>query len=196
MPPVPRETRARLERYADLVLAENKRQNLIASSTEAEFWNRHIEDSLQLLDLAPASSQFWLDIGSGAGLPGLVIALASDHRVVLVEPRRRRAEFLARCCSELGLEQVVVEQRRVETLRISAEVISARAVASLDRLFDWAAMIGSADALMILPRGANAVSELDTARIAWHGDFDLVPSRTAPDSGIVLAQHVRRRIAQ
>ena len=140
--------------------------------------------------------QLWLDIGSGAGLPGLVIALASAHRVILVEPRRRRAEFLARCCDQLGLSEVVVEPRRVETLRVRADVVSARAVASLDTLFGWTETIGSSDALMILPRGANAVSELDAARIAWHGDFDLAPSMTAPGSGIVLARHVRRRNAQ
>jgi 16S rRNA (guanine527-N7)-methyltransferase len=196
MPPVPRETRERLERYAELVLAENARQNLIAASTEADIWNRHILDSLQLLDLAPSAPQLWLDIGSGAGLPGVVIALASAHRVILVEPRRRRAEFLARCCEQLGLDEVVIEQCRVETLHISADVVSARAVASLDTLFGWAATIGSRDALMILPRGANAVSELDAARIAWHGDFELAPSMTAPGSGIVLARHVRRRNAQ
>lgn len=196
MPSVPRETRERLQRYARLVLEENARQNLIAASTTADFWTRHIVDSLQLLDHVPATPQRWLDIGSGAGLPGLVVALASAHRVTLVEPRRRRAEFLARCCEELGLAEVVIEQRRVETLRISADVVSARAVASLDTLFAWAERIGSGDALMILPRGVSAVSELDAARGAWHGDFDLVPSVTAPGSGIVLARHVRRRNAQ
>jgi 16S rRNA (guanine527-N7)-methyltransferase len=193
---VPRETRERLEHYARLVIAENDRQNLIAASTIPDFWQRHVVDSLQLLDHAPGDSRLWLDIGSGAGLPGLVVAIASGHRMILVEPRRRRAEFLMRCCEQLGLADVVVEQRRVETLQVSADVVSARAVASLDTLFGWATQIGSADALMVLPRGANAVSELDAARGAWHGDFDLVPSATAPDSGIVLAQHVRRRSAQ
>jgi 16S rRNA (guanine527-N7)-methyltransferase len=194
--PVPRETQERLERFGQLVLAENERQNLIAASTTADFWNRHILDSLQLLDHAPRSRQLWLDIGSGAGLPGIVVAIASDHHVVLVEPRRRRAEFLAYCCEQLGLADVVVEQKRVEQLRIAADVVSARAVASLDRLFGWAERIGSAEALMILPRGMNAVSELEAARAAWHGDFELVPSVTAPGSGIVLAKHVRRRKSQ
>jgi len=194
--PVPRETHERLELFAQLVLAENERQNLIAASTAADFWTRHILDSLQLLDHAPPAPGVWLDIGSGAGLPGIVIAVASDHRVTLVEPRRKRAEFLMRCCGQLGLANVAVEQRRVEKLRIAADVISARAVASLEILFGWADEIGSADARMILPRGMNAVSELDAARAAWHGDFELVPSVTAPGSGIVLAQHVRRRKAQ
>ncbi len=194
--PVPRETREHLERFSQLVLAENERQNLIGASTAADFWTRHILDSLQLLDHAPNSSQLWLDIGSGAGLPGIVVAIASAHRVVLVEPRRKRAEFLAHCCEQLGLADVVVEQRRVEKLHIAADVISARAVASLDTLFGWAEQIGSGDALMILPRGLKAVSELDAARAAWHGAFDLAPSATAPGSGIVLARHVRRRTAQ
>jgi len=194
--PVPRETQERLERFAQLVLAENGRQNLIAASTVAEFWTRHILDSLQLLDHAPERPGRWLDIGSGAGLPGVVIAIASAYRVTLVEPRRRRAEFLVTCCDTLGLTEVTVEQRRVEKLHLSADVVSARAVASLDTLFDWAVQIGSADAQMIFPRGANAVSELEAARTAWHGDFELAPSVTAPGSGIVLAQHVRRRKAQ
>ena len=196
MRPVPRETRERLERFAQLVLAENERQNLVAASTAADFWNRHILDSLQLLDHAPAEWGLWLDIGSGAGLPGIVIAIMSPHRVQLVEPRRKRAEFLSFCGDQLGLTNIVVEQRRVETLRIAADIVSARAVASLDTLFGWVEKIGSADARMILPRGANAVSELEAARAAWHGDFELVPSTTAPGSGIVLAQHVRRRKAQ
>ena len=196
MRPVPRETQERLERFAQLVLAENERQNLIAASTMTAFWTRHILDSLQLLDHAPERPGLWLDIGSGAGLPGVVVAIASPYRVVLVEPRRRRAEFLVTCCTALGLADVTVEQRRVEKLRISADVISARAVASLETLFDWSVQIGSADARMIFPRGANAVSELEAARTAWHGEFELVPSVTAPGSGIVLAQHVRRRKAQ
>jgi 16S rRNA (guanine527-N7)-methyltransferase len=196
MRPVPRETQKRLEQFAELVLAENERQNLIAASTAEAFWTRHILDSLQLLDHAPERPGLWLDIGSGAGLPGMVIALASAHRLVLVEPRRKRAEFLVRCCEALGLTNVAVEQRRVEKLSIVADVLSARAVGSLDTLFGWAVEIGSADARMILPRGANALSELEAARTAWHGDFKLVPSVTAPGSGIVLAQHVRRRKAQ
>lgn len=195
MRPVPRETHERLERFAQLVLAENERQNLIAVSTAGDFWTRHILDSLQLLDHAPPRPGLWLDIGSGAGLPGIVIAVASDHHVTLVEPRRKRAEFLARCREHLGLTNVAVEQRRVEKLRIAADVVSARAVASLGTLFGWADGIGSADALMILPRGMNAVSELEAARAAWHGEFSLVPSVTAPGSGIVLARHVRRREA-
>jgi 16S rRNA (guanine527-N7)-methyltransferase len=194
--PVPRETQDRLEQFAQLVLAENARQNLIAASTVADFWNRHILDSLQLLDHAPKHPVLWLDIGSGAGLPGIVIAIASAHRLVLVEPRRKRAEFLAHCCEQLGLTDVAIEQRRVEKLHIAADVISARAVASLESLFGWAEQIGSGDSRLILPRGANALSELEAARTAWHGDFELVPSVTAPGSGIVLAQHVRRRKAQ
>jgi len=196
MHPVPRETRERLECFGQMVLAENQRQNLVSASTVAEFWTRHILDSLQLLDHAPRRAGLWLDIGSGAGLPGIVIAIASPHRVVMVEPRRRRAEFLAECCQALGLKGASVEQRRVEQLRISADIVSARAVASLDTLFGWIEQIGSAGARMIFPRGANAVSELEAARMAWHGDFDLVPSVTAPGSGIVLAQHVRRRKTQ
>ncbi len=197
MPPVPRETRERLEHFGQLVMAENERQNLIAASTCSGF----LEPAYSRLapadrPCAGARLSFGSTSASGAGLPGIVVAIASDHRVVLVEPRRRRAEFLIDCCAQLGLAGVIVEQKRVERLRISADVVSARAVAALDTLFGWAEQIGSADALMILPRGMNALSELEAARTAWHGAFDLAPSATAPGSGIVLARHVRRRTAQ
>ena len=104
---VPRETFDRLERFADLLRAESTRQNLISASTLASLWERHIVDGAQLVRFEPKPGATWVDIGSGAGLPGIVIAALVSGRVTLVEPRRLRAEFLRGVVAELGLNERV-----------------------------------------------------------------------------------------
>ena len=110
---VSRETLATLERFAEILIAENQVQNLISKSTEADLWTRHLADAAQLIGYAPEGAS-WIDIGSGAGLPGLVIAMLTDAPVTLVEPRRLRAEFLARAVEVLGLGNVTVMQTKGE----------------------------------------------------------------------------------
>ena len=115
----------RLARFAALVVAENAAQNLIAPSTIDHIWARHVLDSLQLLALAPEGH--WLDIGTGGGFPGLAIAIASERSVTLVEPRKRRARFLADCVDQLGLaDRVTVVAARIASVDVEADVISAR----------------------------------------------------------------------
>lgn len=187
---VSRETQAKLEGYAAMVIDENARQNLIARSTVADFATRHMADSLQLLALAPAGG-VWLDIGSGAGLPGIPVAIVSGAHVVLVEPRRRRAEFLAKIVVDLGID-AEVQACRVEALATRrVDVITARAVASLDALFAMGVRFSHAGTVWLLPKGRSAQSELASARGRWQGEFRTVASATDPDSRIVIAQHVR-----
>ena len=123
----------RLERFAAMVAEENTRQNLIAPSTLATVWSRHMVDSLQLVDLAPADGA-WLDIGTGGGFPGLVVACVRDTAVHLVEPRRKRATFLEHAADTLGLPHVRVHAAKVESVDARASVVSARAVASIPAL--------------------------------------------------------------
>jgi 16S rRNA (guanine527-N7)-methyltransferase len=188
---VSRETSEKLEAYAALLIAENKAQNLIARSTEDDLWNRHFADAAQLLHWVPAGS--WLDIGSGAGLPGLVIAILSDSFVSLVEPRRLRADFLRRAVETLALtSRAEVLQCKVEAVRHAPfDVITARAVASLPRLFAMAAHLSHKGTTWVLPKGRSAKSELDEARRTWQGSFRLEPSRTDPDAQILVATGVR-----
>jgi len=113
---VSRETAEKLDGYAALLLEENARQNLISKSSVSDLWSRHIVDSLQLLDHAPANAR-WLDIGSGPGLPGMVLAIAGVREITLVEPRRLRTDFLERCCSALQLTNVKVITGKVELRR-------------------------------------------------------------------------------
>ena len=189
---VSRETSAKLEQFAELLIAENQVQNLISKSTEADLWGRHFADAAQLLAFAPADAS-WIDIGSGAGLPGLVIAILTGAPVTLVEPRRLRAEFLARSAEALGLHQLIILQAKGEAVpRARYGVITARAVASIDRLFAMTAHLSHGGTIWVLPKGRSAKSELDEARKSWQGAFRLEPSRTDPDARILIASGVRR----
>ncbi|WP_338502125.1 16S rRNA (guanine(527)-N(7))-methyltransferase RsmG [Sphingomonas kaistensis] len=189
---VSRETSDKLEAFADLLLGENSRQNLISRRTEEEIRVRHIDDSLQLLEHAPVDA-YWLDIGSGPGLPGLVLAIAGVRHITLVEPRRLRTEFLEHCRETLALQNVTVITGKVENVVGHFDVVTARAVATLDKLFAMASPLIAPTGRWVLPKGRSAEMELAEARTTWQGDFELKPSRTDPDARILVAQRVRRR---
>ena len=189
---VPRETFNQLQRFARLLVEENGRQNLIAANSVSDLWNRHILDGAQLLGLAEGEG-CWCDIGSGPGLPGMVIAILGGRPITLNEPRRLRADFLRHAVRELGLTDVTVAECKVELLGGKFDFITARAVARLDKLFGMACHLAHSETKWVLPKGERAQSELDEAKEAWQGSFRLVPSLTHPASAIVVAGHVQRR---
>ena len=189
---VPRETFQRLQRFAALLKEENERQNVIAPNSVGELWTRHILDGAQLMGLAEREGR-WLDIGSGPGLPGLVIAVLGGRPMTLNEPRKLRAEFLRRAIADLGLGDVEIAECKAERLNGKFDLITARAVARLDKLFGMACHLAHSETKWVLPKGESAQSELDEARATWQGSFRLVPSRTHPASAIVIAEHVERR---
>jgi 16S rRNA (guanine527-N7)-methyltransferase len=183
-----------MAQLAALVRDEATRQNLIAPSTLGEIWARHIVDSAQLLPFADASPGTWLDIGTGAGFPGLVVAALSDRPMWLVEPRKRRADFLAACCEALGVtSRVTVVTGKVERVDMQAAVISARAVASLWELFGAAQHCSTWNTLWLLPKGRGAREEIASAQQSWHGAFHVEHSVTDPESLIVIAKAVPPR---
>jgi 16S rRNA (guanine527-N7)-methyltransferase len=191
---VPRETIERLERFAELLAEENERQNLVSRASLAELWSRHFADSAQLARFAPAAAT-WLDLGSGAGFPGLIVPLVHPAAVTLVESRKLRCDFLRRAAAELAVEErVEVLCSRLEIVPTrSFDAISARAFAPLDRLFALAGRFSTEETIWVLPKGRNAKSELDAALSSWQGDFRLEPSLTDPEAGIIVASRVRRR---
>ena len=189
---VSRETLERLDQFACLLINETQRQNLIAPNSVAELWTRHILDGAQLLGLGEREGS-WLDIGSGPGLPGLVIAILGGRPMMLNEPRKLRADFLRRAVTQLGLSDVNIAECKVERLGGKYDIITARAVARLDKLFGLAWHLAHSETKWVLPKGESAQSELDEARETWQGSFRLVPSRTHPASAIVVAEHVQRR---
>ncbi|GGE87064.1 16S rRNA (guanine(527)-N(7))-methyltransferase RsmG [Sphingomonas prati] len=183
-----------LAAYADLVRDEATRQNLVSAASLDAFQTRHIDDSAQLLDLAPPGGR-WLDIGSGAGLPGIVLAILGAE-VRLVESRRLRAEFLAHCIETLGLkDRATLHAGRIETMETERfDRITARAYAPLPKLLDSAVRFSDRNTVWILPKGRTASSELDTVRGTWQGEFRVVPSRTDADAAIVVATNVRQNV--
>lgn len=190
---VPRETFDRLSEFVRFLLMEAEGQNLIAASSFDTLWARHIVDSAQLLLHVPRGSGSWLDIGSGAGFPGLVIGALSGHAVTLVEPRQKRAAFLKRGAELLGIQSTaeIVQQKLEAMTSRSFSVISARAVAPLPRLLPLAHRFSSLDTIWLLPKGRSADKELESVASSWHGDFTKVPSLTDPSASIVVATKVR-----
>ena len=187
---VSRETR--LTAFVDLLRDEATRQNLVSPATLDEIWARHIVDSAQLLDHADATG-LWLDIGSGAGLPGIMLAILRDGPVELVEPRKLRTAFLQHCVDTIGLTNVTIHTDKVERTKGRAAVITARAVGSLDTLFRIARHRADRSTCWVLPKGRNAQSEVEDAQLWWQGSFHVEPSVTAPDSLIIVAKEVRPR---
>ena len=188
---VSRETVEKLERYEQMVRAETAHHNLVANSTLEDFWSRHVLDSAQLLRFAAPGSS-WADIGSGAGLPGIVIACVSGDPVKLIEPRRLRADFLQRVVDDLKLN-ATVHRGKAETARGTFDVITARAVASLTRLLDISHHLSTGKTLLLFPKGKSAESELAAARQTWQALFHVERSVVDADSDIILARNVRRK---
>jgi 16S rRNA (guanine527-N7)-methyltransferase len=185
---------ARMTELARLVIDEAGRQNLIAPSTLDAIWARHIVDSAQLIALASEAEGDWLDIGTGAGFPGLVVAALTERRTILVEPRKRRVEFLQAAADSLSIaHHVEVIAGKVEAINEPVAVISARAVAQLSALFGSAVQCSRRKTLWILPKGRTAREEVAVAEQTWHGVFHVEHSITDPESLIVLAKGVSRR---
>lgn len=178
----------RLERLVGLLIEENGRQNLVSAASLDHVWQRHIADSAQLLPHVPRETSLpWLDLGTGAGFPGLVIAaLRPDMPVVMVESRNRRVEWLERARIELGLENATVCGSRLELVDpFSASVISARAFAPLDRLVALSARFSTSDTLWLLPKGRSAGQELEMLR-GWVHTFHVEQSLTDAEAGVIV----------
>jgi 16S rRNA (guanine527-N7)-methyltransferase len=194
---VPRGTMEKLDRYVALLTEWQRRFNLVGPSTLPVVWDRHIRDSAQLLALPPSEyrAKAWLDIGSGAGFPGLVLAALGVSRVHLVESIAKKAGFLEAVSEALELTAVVsVENCRIESLpAFPAGVITARACASLTQLFDWGLRFAARSTIWLLPKGASVADELVEAGRRFRFQHELVPSLTDERGRIVVAKGVTRR---
>lgn len=189
---VDRVTIARLDQFAAMLLEENQRQNLISRSSESEIWVRHLVDAAQLLIVPRETRKMsaWLDLGTGAGFPGVVIALCRPDIIThLVDSRRLRAEWLSRVAQELGLTNTIVHHSRVEALpALCVDAISARAFAPLEKLLRISARFSTPDTLWLLPKGAGAAQELAELPRQWNHMFHVEQSITDPGAGIIVGR--------
>lgn len=190
--PVSRETFGKLEAYVALLREESRRQNLISASSLGSVWERHIFDSAQLVRFEPRPGASWCDLGSGAGLPGIVIACLVSGPVTLVEPRKLRAEFLHNAVESLRLS-ARVEARKAQHVTGAFDVIVARAVAPLARLLEISLHLSTGKTVWALPRGRGGPAELAEARRTWQGAFHVERSVSDPDSYILVGTGVRAK---
>lgn len=189
---VSRETLDRLEIYVELLLKWSPRINLIAKSTMPEVWDRHIADSLQLLDITRGRSGHYADLGSGGGLPGLVVAIAHAefdmdlNRITLVESDRRKATFLRTVLRETGVQASVIPERIEAIDPLGADILSARALASLDHLMGFCDRHLAKSGIAVFPKGINWQSELTEAQKTF--SFSCEAHRSKTQEGAVILE--------
>jgi 16S rRNA (guanine527-N7)-methyltransferase len=194
---VSRETLAALEALQSLVQRWNPAVNLVSKASLPRLWDRHIVDSAQLFSLCPPKAERWVDLGSGGGFPGLVLAiLARDAglalRMTLVESDARKATFLRQAAQSLALA-VTVENKRIESLpNLDSDVVSARALAPLPQLLGYATDLLRPNGVAIFPKGARHADEIESARTQWTFDAESRPSMSDPDAAILIIRNIQR----
>ena len=190
---VSRETLNALSVFASLVKKWSPKINLIAPGTLPQIWSRHISDSAQLLSLAPETAQTWVDLGSGGGFPGLIIAvMRPDLQVTLVESDQRKATFLRTASRETGAGAKVISKRIEQLEPMEADVVSARALASLEKLIEFAELHAAPDGTAIFPKGARHKTELAEAQKTWSFTYSSHPSLTDPEAAILKIGEIAR----
>lgn len=187
---VSRETFLRLKEYEKLLFKWNAKINLVSRSTLDNFWNRHVLDSAQFLSSVSEKAGKWVDLGSGGGLPGLVVAILSDeiepvNKLFLVEADVRKAVFLKTVCRELGLKVEVYNNRIEELPPMSANIVSARALAPLKTLCLYAKNHLEKDGVAVFAKGENWKAELVEAQKKWIFSYEAVKS-TLHEGSVVL----------
>lgn len=187
---VSRETAARLDLYVAELTRWQRVKNLVGPDTLAEVWTRHIADALQLLALAP-DARSWIDLGSGAGIPGLILAIAGSERemfhVKLVESNARKCAFLTETARRTQAP-AQVQNARIEAVigqSVGTDIVCARALASLDQLLAWSEPLLTSGTVALFPKGRDASAELTEASQRWNLEFDSIPSRTDPQARIL-----------
>lgn len=199
---VPRETALRLDRYVEELRRWQTVKNLVGPGTMEQIWSRHLLDSAQLLRHAPADARVWADLGSGAGLPGLVLAiLLRDRpgaRVHLVESNGRKCAFLrhaARVCDvPATIHPVRIDDSLPERIG-SVDIVTARALAPLPQLLDWCSGLWRKGAIGLFLKGQDVEKELTEASKSWRFSADLIPSLTEPKARIVRIHSATRLAA-
>lgn len=193
---VSRETTEKLNYFHDTLKKWTSKINLISKSSSLEIWERHIWDSAQLVPLA-GDADNWVDIGSGGGLPGLIVAIISqetypERTVTLVESDQRKSAFLGSVIRDLGLRGRVITQRVEDIDSLQADVLSARALAGLDKLLQYSQRHLSKTGTAFFPKGMSWEKEVQTARESWSFSLKAHKSNTNPEAAILEVKEIER----
>lgn len=194
---VSRETIERLKIYESLLLKWNPAINLVGQSTISQVWIRHFLDSAQLWNLRPKNTKTWLDLGSGGGFPGLIVAiLAVEYdpslSVTLVESDARKASFLLKVSQETGITPKIAIERAEKLPPAAADVISARALAPVSKIFEYVTRLSNDNTICLLSKGENHESELTAARKNWKFELQKIPSITDVNGVILKIERIVR----
>jgi 16S rRNA (guanine527-N7)-methyltransferase len=189
---VSRETRQRLDDFVDLLIRWSPAINLIGDADRPAIWARHVADSLQLLPLLRGRPPPAIDLGSGAGFPGLVLAITSGHHFHLIEADQRKAAFLSDA-ARVTAAPVSIHVQRIETVYLPpVATVTVRALAPLPKLLALAKPFLQPDGVLLCLKGRNAKQELTAARAQWHMHVTAIPSRTDATGSILQISEIRR----
>lgn len=191
---VSRETLMRLQRYAALLERWNRSINLVGRGTIDDLWRRHMLDSAQLLPLIPDRAASLVDLGSGAGFPGLVLAICGVQNVHLVEASRKKCTFLHEAARETGAPVVIHNGRAEEIESFQADIVTARALAPLPKLLHMADHFTKKHSILLFLKGKHVDQELTDAVKEWNMTADQIPSRTDPDASILRLEAITRAL--
>jgi 16S rRNA (guanine527-N7)-methyltransferase len=194
---VSRETFLTLQAFESLVRRWTPAINLVSKRSLQDLWSRHIVDSAQIFQYCPPTAKLWADFGSGGGFPGIVVAVLAktslpELRVTLVESDLRKATFLRQSVQALSLSADVLSQRVEAIPPLSADVVSARALAPLSEILALADGHLSAHGIAIFPKGARYAEEIADARKAWSFDVDVLPSLSDSEAAILVIRNIHR----
>ena len=192
-------SRETMDRFVEIVAALrlwSKRFNLVSPASRSEIWSRHILDSVQLFTLAPNTAKHWLDLGSGAGFPGMVLAIMllerPEAQMVLVEANGKKAAFLQHCARITGAPVSVLQQRIENTALAAQDVITARAVTDLSGLLELSRPFVGKDTVLLFPKGKNVEDELTQAHKQWDIKVEVLPSMTDKYAKILKIKEIHR----
>lgn len=191
---VSRETLARLERYAELLEKWNRRINLVGRGTIDDLWRRHMLDSAQLLPLIPDNTDSLVDLGSGAGFPGLVLAICGVKNVHLIESDRKKCAFLREASRETGAQATIHNKRVEEIESFQVDIVTSRALAPLPKLLDMAGRFMKKHSILLFLKGKRVDWELTEAAKEWNMRVDRFPSHTDPEGTILRLEAISRAL--
>lgn len=194
---VSRETMGRLSQLAQLLEKWNSKINLVSPSTIQDLWSRHILDSAQIFELAGKKGGSWLDIGSGGGFPGLVVAILNEDagrpwNVTMMESDIRKCTFLRTVLRETGVQAQVITARIEKAEPQDADIISARALADLDTLFDFSERHLHVSGKALFPKGVNWKKEVQVAENSWSFSAEAIKSETQEGAVILKVGEITR----